>query len=137
MVDEYLEFIEKIDSIIANKEYQVEELKEKAEGLSCGSEADRVQTSSVQQKMANIVAKYTDLEHEIERLRAKKDEFIFRIEKLSRVHYELMHDKYIKGMTLTEIQRMRRKSPSWASMTHRRAKAKLEHIIRGGSDGVE
>ena len=134
MIEEYLVFIEKIDDMIANKQNDIEVLKEKAEGLSNGSDGDRVQSSSNQQKMAEAVAKYTDLEKEIERLKESKKLFIERIEKLPRQYYKFMHDRYLKGLTPTEISRQEGRSASWGSSTHARAKIRLSKIMRGDKD---
>ena len=131
LIDKYLEEIQMIDSKIANKMYEMEVWKDIANGSSGSSNGERVQSTSSQQKMANAVAKYTDIEREIEELKQKKIDFIHNIEKLSRTHYLLMHDIYIKGLSQTEVARNNKKSPSWASTIHSRAKMKLCKIMWG------
>ena len=127
-IDKYLQNISLIDSKIANKVYELEMWKEIAEGSGTG-DGERVQASSNQQKMADAVIRYADIEKEIETLRAEKRLFVERIERLPRNYYLLLHDVYIKGLTLKESERMNQKKTSWGSTTHARAKKELMRVI--------
>lgn len=127
-IDKYLHNISLIDSKIANKVYELEMWKEIAEGSGMG-DGERVQASSNQQKMADAVIKYADIEKEIETLRAEKRLFVERIERLPRNCYILLHDLYIKGLTLKESERLNGKSYSWVTTTHSRAKKELMRVI--------
>lgn len=131
-INKYLDEILLIDSKIANKRYEVEMWKDIASGSSGATDGERVQSSASQQKMADAVAKYTDIEKEVEVLEQKKRDFIHNIEKLPKKHYLFMHDVYIKGMTVKEVARFNKKSDSWGSSTHMRAKEKLSKIMYGG-----
>ena len=127
-IEKYLRDVSMIDSKIANKVYELEMWKEIAEGSGMG-DGERVQATSNQQKMADAVIRYTDIEKEIETLKAEKRLFVERIERLPRNFYILLHDLYIKGLTLKESERMNQKKPSWGSTTHSRAKKELMRVI--------
>ena len=127
-IDKYLRDISLIDSKIANKVYELEMWKEIAEGSGMG-DGERVQASSNQQKMADAVIKYADIEKEIEMLRVEKRLFVERIERLPRNCYILLHDLYIKGLTLKESARMNKQKYTNATTMHARAKKELMRVI--------
>ena len=128
-INKYLHNVSLIDSKIANKVYEMEMWKEIAEGSGM-SDGERVQSSSSQQKMADAIIKYADIEKEIEMLKAEKKLFVERIEQLPRNHYVILHDLYIKGLTLRESERLNKKTYSWVTTTHARAKKELMRVIK-------
>ena len=134
-INKYLEHIKKIDSKIANKEYEAETWRDIAEGLSGSNGGERVQGSGEQQKLAEAVAKYTDIEEEIKYLKWEKDMFLERIEKLPEDCYNLMHDKYIKKISLKEIAQKNDRLYEWATSKHSRAKRLLKEYIEGENNG--
>ncbi len=134
-IESYLNQISMIDDKIVNKKYERDKWYGKAQGGGSGT-GERVQSSSDQQRMANAVAKYTDIDREIEELMQMQKRFINYIEHLPRTYYLIMHDIYVKGMTLTEVRRAYHKSSTWATTNHNRAKNSLRKILEGG-DSVE
>lgn len=130
-IDKYLHDISLIDSKIKNKTYELETLREIAEGSGIGS-GERVQSSGSQQKMADAVIKYADIEREIEQLKAERRLFIERIESLPRPCYVVMHDVYIKGFTLIESSRFNGEKDNWGKNTHARAKKELMRMLKNG-----
>ncbi|MFI3236799.1 MAG: DUF1492 domain-containing protein [Lachnospiraceae bacterium] len=104
-----LEQIEVLNEIINEKLLQVSELKQLACSLgSIDYSAVRVQSSPSVGGKTNIVAKYVDLELEINQdiddYVDKKNEIIKQIHKLQNVeHIKLLHDKYVQFKTFEEI----------------------------------
>lgn len=125
----YLEQVYFLDDIIANKEAEIEYWKTVAEGLSIGSEGERVQSSGNHQKMASAICKYTDLEKEVDRLRNKRIEVVSTIEHLSFQEYDLLHKVYLQGRLLKEVATDKKKSYSWATKTHKNALKNLQKLI--------
>lgn len=131
-INKYLHDVSLIDSKIANKVYELEMWREIAEGSGI-SDGERVQASGSQQKMADAIIKYADIEKEIEVLKAEKKLFVYRIEQLPRNYYIVLHDLYIKGLTLNESARLNKKKYSWMTTTHSRAKKGLKRVIKNES----
>lgn len=128
-INKYLHDVSLIDSKIANKIYELEMWKEIAEGSGM-SDGERVQSSSSQQRMADAIIKYADIERELEVLNTEKKLFINRIEQLQRNHYVILHDLYIKGLTLKESARMNNLKYTNTTTMHSRAKKELKRVIR-------
>ena len=133
----YLEQVYWLDDIIANKNAEIEYWQTVAEGLSMGSQGERVQSSSNHQKMANAICKYTDLENEVKSLQEKRGEIISTIEHLNFQEYDLLHKMYLQGRLLKEIAADKKKSYSWATKTHKNALKNLQKLIdeRGVKNG--
>ena len=62
---DYLNQISKIDRLIENKIAEMDQWKAIATGTTSYSEGDRVQSSGSKEKMADAVARYLDMENEI------------------------------------------------------------------------
>lgn len=133
-IEKYLEEILSIDSKIRNKQYEYEMWVDIANGNGGLGDGERVQSSGNKDTQANAIVKYSDIEREIEALKQIKALFIRRIERLSKNQYNVMHDVYIKGLTLKQSALRNRKKPTWATTTHKRAKKELEVMIRGEED---
>ena len=125
----YLEQVYYLDDIIANKNAEIEYWQTVAEGLSMGSQGERVQSSGNQQKMATAVCKYTDLEKEVKKLQERRSEITATIEHLGFQEYDLLHKVYLQGRLLKEIAADKKKSYSWATKTHKNALKNLQKLI--------
>lgn len=132
-IEKYLEHILTIPSIIKNKQIEREIWFEMAQGGGSGSNGDRVQSSGDQQRMANAVAKYSDVDAEIQRLQDELIDFVRNIEQLVEVEYGIMHDIYIKRMKVAEICAEEKKSDTWVRSNLKKAKANLKRILEGDS----
>ena len=126
---EYLEQVYFLDDIISNKNAEIEYWKTVAEGLSMGSEGERVQSSGNQQKMSAAISKYVDIEKEVKRLEGRRDEIIKTIELLGYQEYDLLHQMYIQGRLLKEVVADKRKSYSWGTTTHKKALKHLQRVL--------
>lgn len=131
-VEEYLEQIEKIDSIIVNKREEINQWKAIASNTTAPIQ-ERVQSSGSMQKMADAVNIYVDIEaeitEEIKKLVEKKREFAKIIEELPVDEYKVLHKKYISGMELKEVASHYQKDYSWATKTHRNGLKMLQRIL--------
>ena len=94
---------------------------------------EKVQSSGSNQKMADAINDYVDLENDtngIKELIEKRDEIIKNIEKLNTVEYDVLHKLYVQNMDLIEIAESYDKSYSWATSTHGRALKNLQKIMK-------
>ena len=129
----FLEQLKKLDCMIENKLIEKEQWKAIATGTTTHSEGERVQSSGSQQKMADAVCKYIDIEKDIDRYIDKlidtKQDVISVIEQLNTIEYDLLHKHYVQYLTFDEIADMYGKSRSWATTVHGRALANVKIIL--------
>lgn len=130
---EYLEQVDKLNAMIENKMAEVTQWRGVALGITSNSEGERVQSSGNKQKMADALDRVVDLQGEInaliDRLIDTKQEIIRTIEQLNATEYDVIHKRYIQGMTFDEIGAAKGKSKSWATTVHGRALQNLNLII--------
>lgn len=118
--------------MIANKMIEIEQWRDMATGLTGITNGDKVQSSGVQQRMADAVCRYVQIEDEVaadinELIKTRK-EVIRLIESLPAAEYDILHKRYIQNMELYEIaDAAGGKSYSWATALHGRA---LMHVQR-------
>ena len=128
---EYLLRLQKINSLITNKEEEIESLKARAE--STGGVGGGVKSSVPSDKVGNNVAKYVTLESllnsRLANLYEERIEILSTIEKLPTKEYELVHDLYVKGKSLSDIAQAKGKSYTWAVKTHQKATSLLQEIL--------
>lgn len=130
---EYLEQVDKLNAMIENKMAEVKQWRDVALGITSNSEGERVQSSGSKQKMADALDRVVDLQAEInaliDRLIDLKQEIIRTIEQLNATEYDVLHKRYIQGMTFDEIGAAKHKSKSWATTVHGRALQSLNGIL--------
>lgn len=130
---EYLEQVDKLNAMIENKMAEVKQWRDVALGITTNTEGERVQSSGSQQKMADAINRVIDLQAEInsmiDRLIDLKQEIIKTIELLNATEYDVLHKRYIQGMTFDEIGAAKHKSKSWATTVHGRALQNLNVIL--------
>ena len=152
---DYLRQIEKLDAMINNKMVEREQWKDVAMSCTATSASvvihtngnkelhnmEKVQASGSQSKMADAIIRYVDIEAEIDkivdRLVDTKREIIKTIEQLNATEYDVLHRRYIQGMTFDEIGAARRKSKSWATTVHGRALQNVQKILDGRGDNIK
>lgn len=105
---EYLEQVEKIDRMISNKQAELEQWMAIATSSTAPMDGtDRVQTSTNQQKMAEAVNRYVDIQREIDtdigKMMQIKSEVIRTIEQLPTLEYDVLHKIYVSNSKLTFI----------------------------------
>lgn len=127
--EEYLDQIKKIDSIIANKSEDYLRSVELASGLGNFSVAERVQSSRNLQQIPDAIAKYIDIEREIEDLKRKRAEIIQTIERLPAVEYKIIYKLYVKDFTLKEVAYHFDRSYDWVKKKKRKALNRIQIIL--------
>lgn len=130
---EYLQQVEKLNRLIENKMAEKEQWISMATSTGTFSDGDRVQTSGSQQKMADAVCRYIDLEKEIDRCIDKyvdaRQDVIATIEQLPGKEYDLLHKIYIQGIELADMPNVCGKSYSWVTKVHGWALQKVQDIL--------
>lgn len=130
---DYLNQISKIDRLIENKIAEMDQWKAIATGTTSYSEGDRVQSSGSKEKMADAVARYLDMENEInseiDRLIDIKQEVISTIEQLQTDEYDILHKIYVQFKSFQEVAAEKGKSYSWVTSKHGRGLANLQRIL--------
>lgn len=140
---DFLKQVLKLDRLIENKLIEREQWKSIAMGTtSSGADVmvngvshkmDRVQSSGNPQKMADAIARYVDLEKEIDavvdELIATKKDVIDVIEMLPPSEYDILHKIYIQHIPLDEVAEVYGKTYSWATTIHGRALKDVQKIL--------
>lgn len=130
---DFLRQIQKLDAMIKNKIIEAEQWKAIASGKTAQMGGERVQSSSSQQKMADAIARYVDMEDEInrciDRLIDAKKEVIGVIEQLEAVEYDLLHMVYVQNLTLYDAADRFDKSYSWVTTIHGKALKEVQEIL--------
>lgn len=142
----YLQQARKLEKMIGNKLIEIAQWKSIATGTTGQSDGERVQSSGSQDKMANAVCMYSDIEMEYNRCLASlyqsKEEIVHTIEQLPVIEYDLLHKIYIgvvkkdpKGreyteyMSLEDVADIYGKTYSWATTVHGRAIKAVQKIL--------
>lgn len=143
----YLERIAKLDATIQNKLVEKASWMDIALGVTASAPSvlvegkkgmelhnmERVQSSGSQQKMSDAVSRCVDIEREIDslvdRLIDTKQEIIKTIEQLNAAEYDVLHKRYVQGMTPDEIALKKGKSKSWVDTKHGRALQSVQKIL--------
>ena len=130
---EFLKQPKKLDKMIENKLNEKEQWKIIATGTTTQMSGERVQTSGSQQKMADAVVRFVDIEKEIDKcidnLVDTKKDVIAVIEQLNVSEYDLLHKVYIQFLTLQEVAYLYDKSISWAKTIHKRGLKNVQRIL--------
>lgn len=130
---EYLQQLKKLDVMIGNKMIEIDQWQAIATGTTACSEGERVQASGSQQKMADAVTRYMDIQAEldadIDRFIDTKKEVIRTIEELEPMEYDLLHMIYVQYLTLNDVADKYEKSYSSITTIHGRALKQVQRIL--------
>lgn len=130
---DFLKQPKKLDKMIENKLNEKEQWKSIATGTTAPLGGERVQSSGSQQKMADAVARFIDIEKEIDEcidnLVDTKKDVIAVIEQLNASEYDLLHKVYVQFFTLQEVADLYEKSISWAKTIHKRGLKNVQRIL--------
>ena len=128
----FLNQIKKLDKLIENKLAEKEQWKLIASGTTIQLK-ERVQSSSKQQKMADAVVRYVDIESEInaciDSLVSKKRDVISVIEQLDVTEYDILHKVYVQYLSLYDVAEIYDKSYSWVTSVHGNALKNVREIL--------
>lgn len=130
---DFLRQLKKLDCMIENKLVEKQQWKAIAMGTTAQMGGERVQASSSQQKMADAVGRYMDIEREvdecIDRLVDTKKDVISVIEQLETSQYDILHKKYVQYLTFDEIAAIKNKSTSSITSIHGIALKNVQKIL--------
>ena len=130
---DFLRQLKKIDCMIENKLVEKQQWQAIAMGTTAQMGGERVQASSSQQKMADAVGRYMDIEREvdecIDRLFDTKKDVISVIEQLETSQYDILHKKYVQYLTFLEIAAIKDKSESNITSIHGIALKNVQKIL--------
>jgi flagellar capping protein FliD len=130
---DFLNQLKKLDKMLENKEVERQQWKSIATNTVSHNESERVQSSGSQQKMADAIDKYVDMEAEIahcidELIETKKD-VISVIEQLDTAEYDLLHKVYVQYIPLDDVAARYNKTYSWATTIHGKALKNVKRIL--------
>ena len=129
---EYLQQLRMLDIKIRHRKEQVEELRALAMcSGSFASDGDRVQTSGSGDRMSEQVAKYVDLQAEVEEMirgyTEKKDRIIREIHELSDARYvEVLFKRYVEFKKFELISVEMNYDYTWTKKLHFQALQEFE-----------
>lgn len=130
---DFLKQLRKYEMLIRNKMAEKAQWKAIATGTTARIDGERVQSSGSQQKMADAIGRYIDMEAEIDRAIDKlvdaKNDVIHVIEQLPVDEYDVLHKIYVQYFTLYEVADIHDKSYSWVTTVHGRALQKVQKIL--------
>lgn len=132
----YLERPEMIDAVVDGKLAEQKQWRELALNITANMGGEKVQSSGSQSKMADAVIKCIDMEEQIaeavDKLIAEKKDVVQTIEKLySPTEYKILHMRYIRYISLTDIAKQLNKEYTWVTTTHGRALKNVQNILDG------
>ena len=130
---DFLEQINKIDTMIANKLEEIEQWKTLAMSTTAPINGDRVQSSGSQQKMADATLRYlsieSDLKADIEKLKKVRRDIVEVIEQLPVEQYDVLHKIYIQGLTFKQIAEIYGKSKGGIGDIKKKAVRNVQAIL--------
>lgn len=129
----FLRQLKRLDTMITNKLIEKEQWKAISLGTTAQLGGERVQSSGSQQKMADAVCKYIDIESEIDayidKLVDTKKDVISVIEQLNTTEYDILHKVYVQYITLEDVACMYGKSYTWVTTAHGRGIKAVQDIL--------
>lgn len=130
---QFLRQLKKLDKMIENKLAEKARWKAIATGTTAQMGGEKVQSSGSQQKMADAVCRYVDIEKEIDEqidiLIDTRQDVINVIERLNTTEYDILHKMYVQYMSLYDVADIYNKSYSWATTVHGRALKNVQAIL--------
>lgn len=132
---EYLLQIKKIETMIRNKQAEIQRLMGMALSTTPQMSGERVQATKNPQRMADAINECVDLDSEIrqdiEELKQKRREIIKTIEHLDTIEYDILHKIYVQNLTYKCIASIYSYSRSWVKNTHKQALRSLQTVLDG------
>ena len=130
---DYLKQLRKLDILINNKMVEREQWRSMALNVTPKQGGERVQTSGNQQKMADAINHYVDIEKEIDHCideyYNKKKEILSTIEELNATEYDILHKVYVQQIQLEDVAEQKKRSYSWVTTVHGRALQNVQKIL--------
>ena len=127
----YLEQVERLNLYIAEAERKIGKLKAVATSTTAQMGGERVSSSSNQQKMADAVIRYSDIEREeLIPFKRKTADFLHTLERVKvRMRFVVLYEHYFNGKSFKRISKEKRYSYSHIVRAHREGLAELQEIL--------
>lgn len=134
---EYLRQIKELETVIFNKQAELQQLETLATSITAPTDREAVQTSGISDKVGECATLIADLKAEI-----KKDIFAYLIEKSQRIkviesvrlqnftQYDLLYRHYAEYKHLTVVASELRLSYPYVLELHREALKKVAKILK-------
>lgn len=128
---EYLEQIHRLELELENESDELVKLKAMATSITAPTDNERVQSSGSKDRMGSIVAKYVDMEQEIdaklEYIIGKRKHIIKQIASLDNSEeYHVLNCRYVRNMTFDSIANRINYSTRQVTRIHGRALKEFE-----------
>lgn len=144
----FLKQPKKLDLMIKNKLIEKAQWQDIAKGTTSSSQSvkingvlhnmEKVQSSGSQQKMADAIDRFVDMEREIDEIVDKlidtKKDVISVIEQLKEIEYDVLHKIYIQYLTFDDVADAYNKTYSWVTTVHGRALKNVQRILNQRKD---
>lgn len=131
---EYLERLDKINTLINNKKIEYKQWFDVATDTTAKLTADRVKSTGNPQRGEAAIINYVDTKTrvlaEIAELEAKRDEIIKTLEQLPEAEYDVLHMIFVQHKTLQEAAYKRDISYSYVAKIKDRALDRLAKYIK-------
>lgn len=132
--DEFLQQIERADTMIDSKLGELYRLRCLATSVTVPTDREAIQSSGVSDKVGNIVAKIVDLENEIDGMIDgyidTRNKCISVIEMLTNsLQYKIIHMHYVQYKKYSEIEEELNYSHTWVMEVRKEALKEIERII--------
>ena len=127
----YLQQLERLNIMIDAIQRKIDRWKDVATNTTPQTGGERVQSSGNQQKMADAVNKYVDIERdELEPLKRKKSEIISTMERLDNtLQFKVLYMHYEERKDYTQIARELNYSYGHIERAHREGLRKIEKML--------
>jgi hypothetical protein len=137
LAKDFLRQVEMLDVRICNKLIECRLWRDKALSITASVGGEKVQSSGNSQKMETAIIKCIDMESEIDALVDElidtKRKVISTIERLdSPTEYDILHKRYIQGLTLQEIADEKGRDYTTITTTHGRALKNVQVLLDKG-----
>lgn len=131
---QYLCQIERLDSLIQNRQTEISQLWDLATNITAPSDSERVQTSGSKDRVGDIVSRICNLENEknefIDSYMAIKNFSISSMEKMEDLrYYRILFKKYIEYKSLSDIAASMNYSYRQTKRLHGEALQKFSDIV--------
>lgn len=127
--EEYIQQIDRIDRLIANKTADVLKWRERAKSLGGFSSGERVQESKDPHSVEEIISKYLDIEEEIKVLAFQRQSIIKTIERLPVDEYDVIYKFYVLKIPYKELVYDLSKSYTWIKEQRKMGLDRIQEIL--------
>ena len=131
----FLERVEMIDALVANKLIEKRQWKDLALSITANMDGERVKSSStttskMEEAVINCIMVEEEVAAAVENLITEKKNVVRTIEELhSPTEYRILHMRYIQYISLADIADKLNKDYTWVTTVHGRAMKHLQELL--------